>query len=59
MKKCGSSWVVFKGKKYEFFLGDWLDSLRIYEKLEFLKEKLKEFGYVFDYRFVLYDVEDE
>lgn len=22
MKKCGSSWVVFKGKKYEFFLGD-------------------------------------
>ncbi|KAH0924184.1 hypothetical protein HID58_024202 [Brassica napus] len=59
MKKRGSSWVVFKGKKHEFFSGDRPDSLRIYEKLEFLKEKLKELGYVPDYRSALHDVEDE
>ncbi|KAF2530791.1 hypothetical protein F2Q70_00031474 [Brassica cretica] len=49
MKKPGSSWVVFKGKKHEFFSGDRPQSLRISEKLEFLKEKLKELGYVPDY----------
>ncbi|CAA7014454.1 unnamed protein product [Microthlaspi erraticum] len=59
MKKPGSSWVVFRGKKHEFFSGDRPDSLVIYEKLEFLRDKLKELGYVPDYRSALHDVEDE
>lgn len=59
MKKPGSSWVVLKGKKHEFSAGDRPESWRIYEKLEFLREKLKELGYVPDYRSALHDVEDE
>ncbi|ESQ39791.1 hypothetical protein EUTSA_v10000805mg [Eutrema salsugineum] len=59
MKKPGSSWVVLRGKKHEFFSGDRPDSLRVYEKLEFLRDKLKELGYVPDYRSALHDVEDE
>ncbi|XP_020881089.1 pentatricopeptide repeat-containing protein At5g46460, mitochondrial [Arabidopsis lyrata subsp. lyrata] len=59
MKKPGSSWVVIRGKKHEFFSGDRPHCLRIFEKLEFLREKLKELGYVPDYRSALHDVEDE
>ncbi|KAL1207622.1 Pentatricopeptide repeat-containing protein [Cardamine amara subsp. amara] len=59
MKIPGSSWVVFRGKKHEFFSGDRPHCLRTYEKLEFLREKLKELGYVPDYRSALHDVEDE
>ncbi|VVB08157.1 unnamed protein product, partial [Arabis nemorensis] len=59
MKKPGSSWVVLRGKKHEFFSGDRPHCLRAYEKLEFLRDKLKELGYVPDYRSALHDVEDE
>ncbi|AED95388.1 unnamed protein product [Arabidopsis thaliana] len=59
MKKPGSSWVVIRGKKHEFFSGDQPHCSRIYEKLEFLREKLKELGYAPDYRSALHDVEDE
>ncbi|CAI0475192.1 unnamed protein product [Linum tenue] len=61
VKERGSSWVVMKGKKHEFVSGDRGHPLieRIYEKLRWLREKLKEVGYVADQRFALHDVEDE
>ncbi|CAN8245869.1 unnamed protein product [Cochlearia groenlandica] len=59
MKERGSSWVVLRGQKHEFFSGDRPDCLSVYKKLEFLRDKLKELGYVPDYRSALHDVEDE
>ncbi|KAJ6948506.1 hypothetical protein NC651_002747 [Populus alba x Populus x berolinensis] len=60
-KQLGSSWVVLRGKKHEFLFADRSHPLseRIYEKLDWLGKKLKEFGFVPDQKFVLHDVEDE
>jgi len=61
VKQPGSSWVVLRGKKHEFLSADRSHPLseRIYEKLDWLGKKLKEFGYVPDQKFALHDVEDE
>jgi len=60
-KQPGSSWVVLRGKKHKFFFADRSHPLseRIYEKLDWLGKKLKEFGYVPNQNFALHDVEDE
>ncbi|XP_011005831.1 PREDICTED: LOW QUALITY PROTEIN: pentatricopeptide repeat-containing protein At5g46460, mitochondrial [Populus euphratica] len=60
-KQPGSSWVVLRGKKHEFLSADRSHPLseRIYDKLDWLGKKLKEFGYVPDQKFALHDVEDE
>jgi len=60
-KQPGSSWVVLRGKKHEFLSADRSHPLseRIYEKLDWLRKKLKEFGYIPDQKFALHDVEDE
>ncbi|KAI5603746.1 hypothetical protein BDE02_01G239900 [Populus trichocarpa] len=61
-KQPGSSWVVLRGKKHEFLSADRshpLSDERIYEKLDWLRKKLKKFGYVPDQKFALHDVEDE
>eukprot|EP00257_Ricinus_communis_P016710 XP_015574967.1 pentatricopeptide repeat-containing protein At5g46460, mitochondrial [Ricinus communis] len=61
VKQAGCSWVVLKGRKHEFLSGDRSHVLseKIYEKLDWLGGKLKEFGYVPDRRLALHDVEDE
>ncbi|KAL3612095.1 hypothetical protein D5086_003115 [Populus alba] len=61
VKQPGSSWVVLRGKKHEFLSADRSHPLseRIYEKLDWLGKKLKEFGHVPDKKFALHDVEDE
>jgi hypothetical protein len=62
VKQPGSSWVVLRGKKHEFLSADRshpLSDERIYEKLDWLRKKLKKFGYVPDQKFALHDVEDE
>ncbi|KAJ8761338.1 hypothetical protein K2173_001394 [Erythroxylum novogranatense] len=61
MKVRGSSWVVLKGRRHEFLSADRShpQTEKIYEKLDWLGGKLKEFGYIPDPNFVLHDVEDE
>lgn len=61
VKQAGSSWVNLKGLRHSFLSGDRSHPLseKIYQKLDWLGEKLKEFGYVPDQRFALHDVEDE
>ncbi|WCJ27332.1 Pentatricopeptide repeat (PPR) superfamily protein [Euphorbia peplus] len=61
IKQQGSSWVVLKGKRHEFLSGDRSHSLSdsIYEKLDWLGRKLKEFGYIPDHKYALHDVDDE
>lgn len=61
VKQPGSSWVILKGVRHEFRSGDRCHPLsrKIYEKLDWLGEKLKEIGYVPDERFALHDVEVE
>lgn len=61
LKQPGCSWVTLKGLKHEFLSGDMSHPLseKIYQKLDWLGGKLKEFGYVPDQRFALHDVEDE
>ncbi|XP_016449334.1 pentatricopeptide repeat-containing protein At5g46460, mitochondrial-like [Nicotiana tabacum] len=61
IKQPGCSWVNQKGIRHTFLSGDTLHPLsdKIYEKLERLTEKLKEYGYVPDQRYALHDVEDE
>ncbi|KAI5670757.1 hypothetical protein M9H77_11121 [Catharanthus roseus] len=61
IKQRGCSWVTQKGVKHAFVSGDRSHPLTksIYEKLEWLGEKLKESGHVPDQRFALHDVEDE
>lgn len=60
-KQPGYSWIIQKGVKHSFVSGDRSHPLtkEIYEKLEWIGEKLKEFGHVPDKRFALHDVEDE
>jgi hypothetical protein len=50
-----------RGKKHEFLSADRSHPLseRIYEKLDWLGKKLKEFGFIPDKKFALHDVEDE
>ncbi|CAA0827549.1 Pentatricopeptide repeat-containing protein -mitochondrial [Striga hermonthica] len=57
----GKSWVVIRGVKHSFVSCDKSHPLseKIYEKLDWLGEKLKEHGYVSEQRFALHDVEDE
>ncbi|PON84986.1 DYW domain containing protein [Trema orientale] len=61
VKQPGSSWVTLKGFRHEFLSGDrsHLLSAKIYQKLDWLGVKLKEFGYVPDQKFALHDVEAE
>ncbi|KAK1420374.1 hypothetical protein QVD17_21915 [Tagetes erecta] len=61
MKEPGLSWVNFKGSRHEFLSGDRSHPMttEIYEKLEWIREKLKGLGYVPDQMFALHDVEDE
>ncbi|OVA07334.1 Pentatricopeptide repeat [Macleaya cordata] len=61
IKQPGCSWVTLKGSRHEFRCGDMSHPLskKIYQMLEWLSGKLKEFGYVPDQRFALHDVEDE
>ncbi|KAF2282802.1 hypothetical protein GH714_043093 [Hevea brasiliensis] len=61
VKQPGSSWVVLKGMRHEFISGDRSHPLseKIIEKLDWLGEKLKQFGYFPDQRFALHDVDDE
>ncbi|GFZ07164.1 pentatricopeptide repeat (PPR) superfamily protein [Actinidia rufa] len=60
-ERAGRSWVTLKGRKHEFLSGDRShpSSEKIYKKVDWLGEKLKEVGYVPDQRFALHDVEDE
>ncbi|EXB58304.1 hypothetical protein L484_015638 [Morus notabilis] len=61
VKQPGSSWVTLKGLRHEFRSGDRSHPLseKIYQKLDWLGVKLKEFGYVPDQQFALHDVEAE
>ncbi|KAK2993906.1 hypothetical protein RJ640_012780 [Escallonia rubra] len=61
VKQPGRSWVSLKGLRHVFLSGDRSHPLseKIYQKLAWLGEKLKEFGYIPDQRFALHDVEDE
>ncbi|PHT55724.1 Pentatricopeptide repeat-containing protein, mitochondrial [Capsicum baccatum] len=61
IKQPGCSWVNQKGIRHTFLSGDTSHPLsdRIYEKLEWLTEKLKEYGYVPDQRYAMHDVDDE
>ncbi|KAL3624823.1 hypothetical protein CASFOL_031491 [Castilleja foliolosa] len=61
VRQPGRSWVVLRGLKHSFVSGDKSHPLSgaIYEKLDWLGEKMKEKGYVSDRRFALHDVEDE
>lgn len=61
VKQPGSSWIILKGMKHEFLSGDRSHpvSEKIFEKLDWLGEKLKQYGYVPDQRFALHDVDDE
>ncbi|CAK9139306.1 unnamed protein product [Ilex paraguariensis] len=61
IKQPGCSWVSLKGSRHEFLSGDRSHHLseKIYRKLDWLGEKLKETGYIPDQRFALHDVEDE
>lgn len=61
VKQPGCSWVTLRGVRHEFVSADRSHPLseKIYQKLDWLGGKLKEFGYVPDERFALHDVEDE
>ncbi|OMO82838.1 hypothetical protein COLO4_22801 [Corchorus olitorius] len=61
VKQPGRSWVTLRGVRHDFVSGDRSHPLsnKIYQKLEWLGGKLKEFGYVPDESFALHDVEDE
>ncbi|XP_052202448.1 pentatricopeptide repeat-containing protein At5g46460, mitochondrial [Diospyros lotus] len=60
-KQPGRSWLTLKGLRHVFLSGDMSHAStdKIYQKLDWLGEKLKEVGYVPDLRFALHDVEDE
>lgn len=57
----GSSWIVLKESRHEFVCGDRSHPMtkEIYAKLDWLVGKLQEYGYVYDKRFALHDVDDE
>lgn len=61
VKQPGTSWVTYKGSRHEFVSGDRSHPLsqEIYQKLDWLVGKMKEFGYVPDQQFALHDVEAE
>ncbi|TYH01953.1 hypothetical protein ES288_A09G101200v1 [Gossypium darwinii] len=61
VKQLGCSWVILRGVRHEFVCADRSHPLseKIYQKLDWLGGKLKEFGYVPDESFALQDVEDE
>ncbi|KAK0579435.1 hypothetical protein LWI29_026362 [Acer saccharum] len=61
VKQPGCSWVTLRGMRHEFRSGDRWHPLseKIYQKLEWLRGKLMEFGYTPDQSFSLHDVEDE
>eukprot|EP01018_Ginkgo_biloba_P019392 Gb_22814 [translate_table: standard] len=60
-KEPGLSWIEISNKVHCFVVGDKSHprTKDIYEKLERLKEQMKEVGYVPDTNFVLHDVEQE
>ncbi|XP_010916791.1 pentatricopeptide repeat-containing protein At5g46460, mitochondrial [Elaeis guineensis] len=57
----GYSWITLKDSRHEFVCGDRSHPMttEIYKKLDWLGGKLKEYGYVYDRRFALHDVDDE
>ncbi|GAB4831558.1 hypothetical protein Ancab_005569 [Ancistrocladus abbreviatus] len=61
VKQQGCSWVTVKGTRHEFLSEDRSHPLteEIYQHLEWLDGKLKEFGYAPDKGFALHDLEDE
>lgn len=61
IKQPGRSWVNQKGTCHSFVSSDKSHPLsrEIYEKLEWLKEKARECGFVSDKRLALHDVEEE
>lgn len=60
-KPPGCSWVDLDGNVHQFYVGGKThpQSSEIYEKLEELRAKMKELGYVADTNLVLHDVEEE
>lgn len=61
LRQPGYSWVTQRGVRHTFVSGDKSHPLskEIYKKLEWLRVKLKENGYVSDERCSLHDVEEE
>ncbi|XP_020100847.1 pentatricopeptide repeat-containing protein At5g46460, mitochondrial isoform X2 [Ananas comosus] len=61
VKLPGFSWITIRESRHEFVCGDRSHPMakEIYKKLDWLKGRLKEYGYVYDKRFVLHDVDDE
>ncbi|KAL2252148.1 pentatricopeptide repeat-containing protein At5g46460, mitochondrial [Sesamum indicum] len=61
LKQPGRSWLFHRGVRHTFLSGDksHTSSEKIYRKLDWLGEKLKEHGYVSDQTFALHDVEEE
>ncbi|KAH6765258.1 Pentatricopeptide repeat superfamily protein [Perilla frutescens var. frutescens] len=61
IKQPGRSWVTQKGSCHSFVASDKSHPLseKIYEKVEWLRERLRENGYASDQRFALHDVEEE
>ncbi|XP_020593439.1 pentatricopeptide repeat-containing protein At5g46460, mitochondrial [Phalaenopsis equestris] len=57
----GSSWITVNETRYEFVCGDRSNPLstEIDKKLDWLDEKLKEYGYICEKTFALHDVDDE
>ncbi|KAK8965466.1 Pentatricopeptide repeat-containing protein [Platanthera guangdongensis] len=57
----GSSWITICESRYEFICGDRSNALtaEIYEKVDWLDEKLKEYGYTREMAFDLHDVDEE
>ncbi|KAL0310581.1 UNVERIFIED_CONTAM: Pentatricopeptide repeat-containing protein, mitochondrial [Sesamum angustifolium] len=61
LKQPGRSWLFQRGVRHTFLSGDKFhtSSEKIYRKLDWLGQKLKEHGYVSDQTFALHDVEEE
>ncbi|KAJ4818226.1 Pentatricopeptide repeat-containing protein [Rhynchospora pubera] len=60
-KVIGCSWITIRDVKHEFVSGDRSHPMipEIYKNLEWLGTRLMEYGYVYDKRSALHDVDDE
>ncbi|KAK8962395.1 putative pentatricopeptide repeat-containing protein [Platanthera guangdongensis] len=60
-KETGGSWVALRNEVHIFRCGDRShpERMKIYEKMEFLREKMKEMGYIPRTEFAWYDLEAE
>lgn len=61
IKEAGCSWIEVDNKVHKFHVGETShpQTLEIYDKLDQLALKIKEFGYVPDTNFVLHELEEE